>query len=453
MKDAQAFRILIRNGTVITLEQNSGRVANRVLERHSVLIEGDRIKKISPDVDLAQTQVDQTIDAAGKVVMPGLINAHMHFYSTLVRGLTKAESASDFQGVLDNLWWRLDRKLTLDDCRVSAMIPLVDAIRKGTTTLIDHHASPFAARGSLQAIAGAVKQTGLRASLCYEVSDRDGNQVANDGLNENIEFIKSTQSGADSHLRALFGLHASFTVGEKTLARAVEAARALNTGFHVHTAEAASDQEHALKTFGVRVVERFHEHGVLGPTTICAHCVHVDDRELALLAQTGTAVVHNPQSNMNNAVGTADILKMKNMGVLVGLGTDAMTVNMFEEARSGVWAQKLRQQDPGRGFSEPLEAVLFNNAIIADRYWNMGLGQLREGGAADLILLDYEAPTPLDSSNFLGHFCFGLAQTQVDTTICAGRVLMLRKKLMIDLDEAKLASDSRQLAASLWARF
>jgi putative selenium metabolism protein SsnA len=386
-------------------------------------------------------------------VMPGFINAHMHFYSTMVRGLGKAKPSRNFQEVLENLWWRLDRRLMLEDCYYSALLPLLDAIRQGTTTLIDHHASPSAITGSLRRIAYAVRETGLRASLCYEVSDRDGVERAEEGIQENIDFIRWSQAEGDDRFRALFGLHAAFTLSDATLDRAARTAADLGVGCHIHTAEAQSDQEFNQERYGLRVVERLHRHGVLGPNSIAAHCVHVNDRELELLAETGTAVVHNPQSNLNNAVGIADILSMNHKGVLVGLGTDAMTVNMREEVRVALWAQHLRHDNPSVGFVEALSTLLFHNARIAARYWDCGLGELKEGHAADVVLIDYIPPTPLDESTFLGHFAFGISQAPVDTTIAGGRVLMAGKQLLLDIDEEAVCRRSRELAADLWERF
>ncbi|OFZ56392.1 MAG: hypothetical protein A2428_04410 [Bdellovibrionales bacterium RIFOXYC1_FULL_54_43] len=181
--------------------------------------------------------------------------------------------------------------------------------------------------------------------------------------------------------------------------------------------------------------------------------MHVDEREIALLAESGTQVVHNPQSNMNNAVGIANVLAMMKKGIPVGLGTDAMTVNMLEEMRSALWAQKLRHNDPSAGFVEMLSTLAFNNAGIADRFFRPGLGQLKEGGPADIILIDYFPPTPLNSDTFLGHLCFGLAQSTVDTTIASGKILMLNKELKIGLDEARIAAKASKLARKLWARF
>jgi len=439
--------LLIKNGTVVTLGEN-----NRVLTDHSVLCEGDRIKKIAPQSEF-KSNYDRVIDAKGKVVLPGFINSHMHFYSTMVRGLGKAKPSANFQEVLENLWWRLDKKLTLDDSYYSALLPLVDAIKRGTTTLIDHHASPFAARGSLDRIAEAVKKVGLRASLCYELSDRDGEKIAQDGIDENVSFIKRCNKENDSQLKAMFGLHASFTITDKTLQKAVEAGKILGAGFHVHVAEAKSDQDYNQKHFGMRVVERLNKFGVLGPKSIAAHCVHVNEKEMDLLKASDTTVVHNPQSNMNNAVGVADIIRMSAKGIRVGLGTDAMTVNMLEEVRVALWVHHLAQDNPSVGFMESLSTLLFNNSKIASSQWGLDIGVLKAGAAADIILMDYYPPTPFTSETFLGHLGFGLSQSFVDTTIASGRVLMENKKLCIDLDEEEVAAKSLELSRKLWERF
>jgi putative selenium metabolism protein SsnA len=439
--------LLIKNGIIITLGKNP-----KVLYNNSVLIENGLIKKIAPKGDF-KDKYEKEIDAKGKVVLPGFINAHMHFYSTLVRGLGKAKPSGNFIEVLENLWWKLDKILTLEDCYYSALIMLVNGIRRGTTTYIDHHASPMAIGGSLQQIAKAVKETGLRASLCYELSDRDGEAIAREGLKENFDFIKHTQKNNDEFLKALFGLHASFTLSDKTLEKASKLGKELNTGFHIHVAEAESDEDYNVKNFGMRVVERLSKFGILGEKTIAAHCVHVNENEMDLLKETGTIVVHNPQSNLNNAVGIADIVKMAGKGILVGLGTDAMTVNMTEEVRVAMWAQHLKQNNPSAGFMEIASTLYKNNAKIVNRYWDTPLGKIEEGAAGDIVLIDYYPPTPLDENTYLGHLVFGISQSDVDTTIVNGKVLMENRILKPDIDEEGIARKARGLTEALWKRF
>jgi putative selenium metabolism protein SsnA len=440
-------RILIQNGTIITFGSSC-----RVLEGQALLIEDGRIQRIAPKASISGP-FDQVLDAQGQLVLPGLINAHMHFYSTLVRGLGKAAPSANFQEVLDNLWWRLDRKLNLDDVEMSAEIVMLDAIRKGTTTLVDHHASPFAATGSLDRIAGAVKRVGLRACLCYEVSDRDGEAIITEGLEENAAFARRCAAEKDPQLRALFGLHAAFTLSDRTLERAAGMGRDLGIGFHVHVAEAGSDVARNQAEHGLTPVARLHGHGLLGPDSIAAHCVHASAADMELLAGSGTFVAHNPQSNLNNAVGIADVQGLVERGVRVGLGTDAMTVNMLEELRVGLWAQHLRQDNPTCAFMALANTLVARNPELATQLWGFPLGTLEEGAAADVILVDYQAPTPLTDDTVLGHIIFGISQATVDTTICGGRVLMAGKRLRIDVDEARLAARSRELATRLWERF
>lgn len=437
--------LLIKNATVITLGEK-----NRVLPQHSVLIEGEHIKKIAPDKDI-QVQANEEIDAKGMLLMPGFINAHMHFYSSFARGLGKANPSKNFGEVLENLWWRLDKKLTLEDSYYSTMVACVDAIKRGTTTLIDHHASPHAVTGSLKSVAGAILDAGLRGNLCYELSDRDGARISREGIEENIEFIRHCQENPNDHLRALFGLHASFTLEDDTLKSAVEEAKKYKAGFHVHCAEDISDQEITFKKTGKRVVRRLNDLGILGPQTILGHCIHLDDEELDLVAKSGSMVVHNPQSNMNNAVGVANVNKMLSKGILVGLGTDAMTVNMLEELRSALWINHLSNKNPSVGFMECTGLLTQSNAKIANRFWT-GLGEIREGHKADIILMDYHAPTPFDENTFLGHLVFGFCNGVVDSTIVAGKVLMKHKHLM-GIDEERVAHRSRELAQKLWERF
>ena len=437
--------ILIKNGTIATLGAK-----NKVLTGHALLIEDGLVKKIAPQKTF-KGKYGKVIDASGKLVMPGFINTHMHFYSTFARGLGKAEPSRNFVEILNNLWWRLDKQLTNADSYYSAVIPLINAIRKGTTTLIDHHASPFAITGSLAAVEQAVRETGLRAALCYEISDRDGKEKAKEGLDENSAFIAACQAKDDNTVKAMFGLHASFTLSDETLEEAAYRGHKLGAGFHIHTAESQADQIDCESHHKLRVVERLRDFGILGRQSIAAHCVHVSEKEIEILKETETAVVHNPQSNANNSVGIADITALTEKGVLVGLGTDAMTVNMLEEVRCALWLQHLKR-DPSQGFMETANALLVNNAVIANRYFK-GLGELKAGFAADIAIIDYLPPTPMDASNFAGHLIFGISQATVDTTIAAGRVLMENKKLKLDLDEEEVSAKSAELAKKLWKKF
>ena len=438
--------LLIENGTLLSTGGTPS-----IRQGQSVLIEGGIISRIAPRSRF-EAFPGRRLDARGKIVVPGLINGHTHLYSTFARGLTKTKPARDFPTVLRNLWWRLDSALTTEDCYYSALIALIDSIRHGTTTLIDHHASPNAVGGSLDAIARAVSDTGLRACLCYEVSDRNGIAIAREGIAENVRFIRSCQARDGSHLRGLFGLHASSTLSDATLDEATGLGHDLQVGFHIHAAEAKSDQDATRRMSKMSVIDRLGRFGILGRRSIAAHCVHVTGREVALLAETGTAVAHNPQSNLNNAVGIADVVGMTQRGVLIGLGTDAMTTNMLEELRVALWGQRISTENPSAGFAETTQALFRSNAAIAGRIFGLGLGEIRKGFAGDLAIFDYDPPTPLTSDNALGHVLFGLSQARVDTTIVGGRVLMERGQIKLNLDLPRLNAQARKLATHLWQR-
>ncbi|MBM4404044.1 MAG: putative aminohydrolase SsnA [Candidatus Cloacimonetes bacterium] len=439
-------RLLIKAPYVISFDESQP-----VMRDVGVLINDGIIERIAPSTDFDGYEGD-ILDAEGRVLLPGLINAHHHFYSTLVRGYGKAKPSKDFVEVLNHLWWRLDKQLRQDDVYLSALLSILDAIRHGTTTIIDHHASPGFVTGSLSAIAKAVKETGIRGCLCYEVSDRDGQAVSDAGIEENYHWLQQVNNAPDPFLKGLFGMHAAFTLEDRTLRRISQLVHELNCGAHIHVAEALSDQQYNINHHGKRVVERLHDFGLIGDRSIAAHCVHINAREMMLLAETRTAVVTNPQSNLNNAVGIADLVRMSDLGVTIGLGTDAMTTNMLEELRVGLWAQHLKQDNPSCAFMEVTNTLVRNNPLIANRYWNGMLGSVKSGKAADLILIDYQPPTPLNDATWMGHLVFGLSQAIVDTTICAGRILMWNKQLSLDLDEAEITSQASELASRLWDR-
>ena len=281
--------MLITNSTLITFGKE-----NQVIYSGAILIRGERIADLGSTPELKAKYPDEEIlDAQGKVAMPGLICAHTHFYGAFARGMAiPGEAPQNFPQILEKLWWRLDKALLWQDIRYSALVCLVDAIRHGTTALIDHHASPNAIEGSLDVIAEAVEEAGVRACLCYEVTDRDGKDKAREGIRENERFVRKIQGelgGTHGDLvRATFGLHASLTLSDETLEEAVRVARELDVGFHIHVAEDMADQRDSLKKSGLRVVERLQKLGVLGPKTIAAHCVHVDAYEMDILRETGT---------------------------------------------------------------------------------------------------------------------------------------------------------------------
>jgi putative selenium metabolism protein SsnA len=444
--------LLITNATLVTWEE-----PNRILEHQALLVGGGRIQEIGPSSKLEIIHRGaQKLDAHGQFLMPGNICAHTHFYGAFARGMAiPGEAPAEFTQILEKLWWSLDKALTLDDVRFSALVMLADAIRHGATTLIDHHASPNAIEGSLDVIAEAVDQSGLRAVLCYEVTDRDGSERALQGIEENVRFIQRSNQEeiAGGRVAATFGLHASLTLSDKTLEKC-RAAAPVESGFHLHVAEGIADQYDSLKKSGLRVVDRLHRHGLLGPRSIAAHAVHVDAREVTLLAETGTWVTHQPRSNMNNAVGVADVESLLRAGVPVCLGTDGFSSTMWTEARFAYLLQKAWHGDPRRmPGDDVMRIAVRNNAWLAGQFFqDAPLGVLTPGAHADLILVDYHPFTPLSVENLPWHILFGFQDSMVTTTIVAGEVVMLDRKL-ITLDEAEIAARARTLAPAVWRRF
>jgi putative selenium metabolism protein SsnA len=439
-------KTLIVHGTVVSPGN-----PDFVLQDGAVCVENDKILDVGGSRELVARYPDAAlVNARGRVVMPGLVNAHMHLYSTFACGLG-CEPAYNFPGILKNLWWKLDRALSMEDVYFSAMVPYYRAIISGTTTVIDHHASPYAVRGSLDTLARAATAAGVRSSFCYEVSDRDGTESLEAGLAENAAFAEEV-NGSGNMLRGMFGLHASMTVSQPTLERAVQMASGLGIGIHVHAAEDVSDQEDSLAKYGKRVVQRYADAGALGPKTILAHCIHVDEAEKALLQESGTFVVHNPESNMNNAVGAADVLGMLKMGVRVGLGTDGMTSNMVEEARIAMLLHRHVKADPTVAFGEAVDILVRNNAAFASEQFGVKLGVIEKGAAADLIIVEHFPFTPISVENWYGHFLFGVHPSRVTHTMCNGRFLMAEGKVLTIAPEA-VASLASELSPKTWERF
>ncbi len=425
-----------------------------VLEDHAVLVEGDAIRAVVPADELPPESAEHVVDVGGRLVLPGSICAHTHFYGAFARGMALPGPApASFPEILRRLWWALDKALTPEDVKLSALVYLVDAIRHGTTTLIDHHASPNAIEGSLDLIGEAVTEAGLRACLCYEVSDRDGEGRARAGIEENVRWIRRCQEQQDPRLAGTFGLHASMTLSDATLERAVAEAHALGVGLHIHAAEGPADQEHCLATYGERVVERLHRLGVLGPSTIVAHAITVDAWEMGLLRETGTWVSHQPRSNMNNAVGVADIPTMRRGGVKVALGNDGFTPDMFEEMKAAYLLHKVHRNDPRvMGGDEVMRLAYANNARLAALFFPRPLGRLEPGAFADLIVLDYRPHTPLTPANVPWHIVFGVRGSHVTHTMVGGRLLMAERRLLT-LDEEAIAARARERAPEVWRRF
>ena len=448
-------QLLLHNATICTFG-----AANQVIEDGAVLIESGQIAAVGPSAELLRVYPEAAReDAGGKLLMPGNICSHTHFYGAFARGLyIPGPAPRDFPEILHRLWWTLDQALDEEGVRLSAEVCLADAIRNGATTLFDHHASPSCIPGSLDLIAEAVTQAGVRGVLCYEVSDRHGAGGAAAGIAENVRFIKQQRArraaGEPPLLSALFGLHASLSLSDETLGQCVAEAEALGTvGFHIHAAEGPADEEDSLARFGVRTIDRLRARDILNPHSIVAHVTAIDSWELAALRKSGAWVTHQPRSNMNNAVGVADVPAMLRGGMPVLLGNDGFSNDMFAEMKTAYLLHKAWRNDPRAMPGDQVIAMAYtHNARLAAQHFPQPLGEISVGAGADLILLDYHPITPLSADNLPWHILFGVSGSHVTHTMVAGRWLMKQRELLT-LDEAAISARSRKAAASTWQRF
>ncbi len=305
-----------------------------VVDGAAFLIRDGRIAAIASGEDTSSLDVDaraERIDGTGKLAVPGLINAHTHLYSSLARGMPISPfHPTSFTQILEQLWWKLDKALDPESIRASALVGAMEAARCGVTALIDHHASPNAIPGSLDLVKEEVcDRLGLRGAFCYELSDRDGPEQSAQGIDENLRFLGAIDN-ANPLCSGQFGLHASFTIEEETI-ECVASRIPDGVGVHIHVAEGPEDEVQCQERHGVRIAQRLDRFGLLRPTSILAHCLHIDEAEKDLVAERDAIVVHNPRSNMNNAVGLFDMPGFLERGILTGLGTDGLGANMLAE--------------------------------------------------------------------------------------------------------------------------
>jgi putative selenium metabolism protein SsnA len=426
--------VLLANATLATLYPPMLRFGH-------LDVQGDRIQSVLETVPPGMT--DDVVECSGKLVIPGNVCAHTHLYSALARGMPGPRvQPTNFLEILQLIWWRLDRALNEPSIRASALVGAIDAVRAGTTTLVDHHASPNAILGSLDMLADGLESVGMRAVLCYEVTDRDGRERRDQGLRENDRFLAQNRRGS---IRGNVGAHASFTLEDGSLSRLAELARHHDTGVHIHVAEAASDEEDSLRRSGRRVASRLADAGILNAESIAAHGVHLDEREIGLIHAHGSWLVHNCRSNMNNGVGFGPVARF---GEKAALGTDGIDGDMFAESRTAFF--RSRESDLSTS-AESIAAMLAGGATLASSYFSAPLGRIEAGGLADLVVLNYDPPTELGAANLAWHWMFGLSAEQVESVMVGGKWI-LRKGEIVGVDEEQVRADARQEAHQLWQR-
>jgi len=435
--------LLITNGQLVTLDE-----ANRFIVNGSIYIKDQNIVEVGESSVVNRT-ADRTIDARGSIVMPGLVNAHHHLYSTFARGFTPpGPPARNFEEILASLWWKLDKALDSEDVYYSGLLALMDGARAGCTTIIDHHASHSCVDGSLDQLERAFREVGLSGCLSYEVSDRNRE---GEGIEENERWIRKCRQDGDGQMSALFGMHALMTLGTKTLQRCAEIGHELDTGFHVHAAEDRADARLTMERHGRQIMDRFQDFGIPGAKTIFVHGSYFEQRDLEILSASDSMLVNNPESNMNNGLRVAPILDFLKQDITVGVGTDGMSSHLISQARAMYLHQRTRQRDPAIAFAEACRILLENNRSIANRLFSEPRGSLAAGQLADIMIPEYVPFTPLNANTFYGHLLFGLGFTSVRTTIARGRVILDEGQLL-HLDEEAIRARCVERATRIWKR-
>jgi len=391
---------------------------------------------------------DEVVNCHGAVLMPGLVNGHTHLYSVLAAGMPAApKTPTNFHEILKYVWWRLDRAHDVQSVRASGLIGALSALRCGTTTLIDHHASPSAIEGSLSELEGGVAQAGCRAVLCYETTDRNHPEEARRGLDENERFIVLCQKRDNGRFAGMVGAHASFTLNDDSLAGCVELAKELDVGVHIHVAEDPCDEAMTQAGYGSRLFERFTKHGLLDvPGTIFAHGTHLSDADIGTVNKRDTiTMAHNTNSNMNNAVGYAPVARFKSPPML---GTDGIGADMWREARAAQF--KSHDGDIPLPFGRPL-AMIGESARFASKCLGVKLGLLEPGAEADLVLTHYVPATPLNADNLAGHMIYAMGPEFVSDVMIGGD-WKLRSGAVVSCDEVAIRGQCVEVAKGLHER-
>ena len=436
--------ILIENAFIVT-----GDESGRIYSNGFIYVEGNKITDIGPGH--SSKSADKVIDANGDVVIPGLITAHTHLYGILLRGATlNIEPPTDFAQILQRVWWPVDEALTLEDAKASALSASADMLRNGSTFFADTYSGPNSIEGSLDTIVKATESVGIRSMLAFEITERNSAEEGSRGLEEAISYARRCQS-SDCFTNIMMSIHASFTVSDAMIERAVSEANNLNIPITIHASEGLVDLYHNLEKYGERTVERLDRLQAVTPRTVLAHCVHLNSRELEIIAERGASVAHNPMSNMLNAVGTAPVPEMLKLGINVGLGNDGWIYDPFENMRAALIQHRLATRNPSIiGPEEVFRMATLNGAKCYGL--EQKIGSLELGKLADIVILDgVNVPTPITKSSAIGHLVNTFKGRDVKHTIVNGKVVLEDRKLTLMPDEV-ISGISRESANNLWSR-
>ena len=440
--------LLIENGLIVTMDGQ-----RRILEDCSISVENGRIAEIGESADLERRHGSaEVVDASGGVVMPGIVCAHSHLYGMLLRGASlKIAPPSDFTQILQRVWWPMDEAMSFEDAYASALMASVEFAKSGVTTFADTYSGPNSIQGVLDHIARGIEEVGIRGFIAFEATERHSREEGFRGVQENVRFAEKTLVNPGGKARPLFSIHASFTVSDDLILEVKKLAAKYNAPITIHVSEGLVDVNHNLEHYGKRTVERLHDVGFLGPDVVLAHCVNVNDDEIDIIAKTRTGVVHNPMSNMLNAVGVAPVLRMFEKNVNVGLGNDGYIFDMFENMRATYLLHRVHHRNPNAidGYTV-LEMATINGARLYGV--EKEIGSLEAGKRADMIIVKPSIlPTPLNATSVVGHLINTVNQDDVKHVLVDGK-LIVKDQRLTTFDEMKAQEISQEAASKLWTR-
>ena len=428
------MKTLLKNTVVVTLSPGSIESVDLRIS-HGKIIERGKI--------LVPLRDEKVVDLKGKIVLPGFVNAHTHLYSSLSREMPSPKSSpKNFLEILKKIWWKLDQALDEETIYYSALVGAIESVQCGTTTLIDHHASPNAIHGSLDIIKEALSKVGIRGVLCYEVTDRGGKKKRDEGIAENERFIRKNRGNV--FFRGLVGAHASFTLSDESLSLCGELAVAENTGIHIHVAEDPCDVSDAKAKYHCSIVDRLARNNLLTRKSIFAHCIHLAQKDYSHLNKSQAWLVHNPRSNMNNTVGYAPIHQFKKRGMI---GTDGFPSDMIEEAKIAFF----KRQDSGQKEKIDFSHLISGGQQCISEIFASSFGTLTKNSVADLIVLDYTAPTPMMPENILGHYLFGMRSANIESVMVDGKWVM-KNRILPGIDIEALYSEADKKSKKMWIK-
>ena len=425
--------ILIKNALIL----NPNNFENK---KQSLLIKDDLIAEIADTID--EGNVDKIIDAEGKILLPGLINTHTHLSMTLFRGLADDLSLDSW---LNDHIWPMEANLNGDYCYIGALLGAVELIKSGTTTFSDMYFY-------MEDVARAVEDAGIRAVLSYGMIDFGDAEKREAEIEENLQLFKSCNGMADGRIKVFFGPHSPYTASEDLLIKVRELADEYNMGIHIHVSETEKEINDSLDEKGLRPFEYLEKIGFLGPDVVAAHCVWLSDEEIKIIKKHDVKVSHNPCSNMKLASGIAPVSKLIENDICVSIGTDGASSNnnldLIEELKTASLLQKVSTLDPKVLTSD--EAITMATIKGAEA---LGLeneiGSIEVGKKADIILIDTNSANMVpDSSSLSSNVIYSANGSNVDTTICNGKILMENKKLTV-LDEQEIYDKARKAIKEL----